>query len=314
MAAVGKEGVTGRRPDFFVIGAGNAGTTSLYHYLNQHPEVFMSPVKEPKFFALGGVLPDYQGPGDAWVFTQTPANRAVVDLEEYEALFGGAGDEKAVGEASPAYLCAPLAPGAIKHHVPDARLIAVLRDPAERAYSAYMHQVRDGRETLPFARALDAEEERVRANWAPGWRYTREGFYRKGLSRYLELFGRERLGVYLYEDLEDDPPGLMRDVFGFLGVDSSFVPDAARRHNPSGVPKSRLVTSFLKRPNRVRDALKPLLPTRMRRGLSERLGRLNLGSAPGMRPRERERLVRLYREEVLWLQDLLGRDLSAWLR
>ena len=306
--------MSGRMPDFLVIGAGNAGTTSLYHYLDGHPDVFMSPVKEPKFFALGGAVPDYRGPGDRWVFTQTDANRAVTDLDDYVSLFEDAGDAKAVGEASPAYLCAPLAPDAVKRHIPEARLVAVLRDPSERAYSAYMHQVRDGRETLSFPAALDAEEERVRANWAPGWRYTNEGFYRKGLTRYLELFGRERLRLYLYEDLSADPRALMRDVFGFLGVDDTFVPNTDQRHNLSGVPKSRLVTSFLKRPNRAREAIKPLLPKRVRRGLSERLQRANLRSAPGMRPEERERLVALYRDEVLWLQDLLGRDLSAWLR
>ena len=301
-------------PNFLVIGARKAGTTSLYHYLKQHPEVFMSPVKEPKFFALEGKLPDYRGPGDRWVMTQTSANRAVTDLDEYEALFDGASGEKAVGEASPAYLCNPVVPERIKAYVPEAKLIAVLRDPAERAYSAYMHQVRDGRETLPFAEALDAEEERTRANWAPGWRYTREGFYSENLARYYELFGRDRVKVGLYEDLVEDPAGLMRSFFRFLGVDDSYEPDTARRHNPSGVPKSRFVVSLLKRPNPLKSVLKPLLPGGLRGRISEGLQRRNLSEAPPLEPEARGRLVELYREDILRLQDLIGRDLSAWLR
>jgi hypothetical protein len=301
-------------PSFLVIGAGNAGTTSLYHYLGQHPEVFMSPVKEPKFFALEGGLPDYQGPGDRWVMTQTSANRAVTELEEYRALFRGVQGEKAVGEASPAYLCNPDAPERIRRHVPEAKLIAILRDPAERAYSAYMHQVSSGRETLPFAEALDAEDSRTRANWAPGWQYTREGFYYGNLARYFELFGRDRVEIGLYEDLVRDPVGLMRGFFRFLGVDASFEPDTSRRHNPSGVPKNRLLISLLKRPNLLKTAVKPLLPKGLRGRISEGLQRRNLSKAPPVEPEVRQRLVELYREDVTRLENLIGRDLSAWLR
>lgn len=297
-------------PNFLVIGARKAGTTSLYHYLDQHPKVYMSPVKEPNFFAIEGKKADYRGPDAA-----TRVNRwSVADPEEYEALFSGAGQSKAVGEASPAYLCNPEAPERIKRHVPDARLIAVLRDPAERAYSAYMHQVRDGRETLGFAEALDAEEWRTRANWAPGWRYTREGFYHEGLSRYFELFGGERIRVYLYEELRADPLGLVRDAYRFLGVEDSFEPDTSRRHNPSGVPKSRLLVSVLKRPNPLKSALRPLLPEGLRGRLSEGLQRRNLSEAPPLEAGVRGRLVETYREDVLALEGLIGRDLSAWLR
>jgi hypothetical protein len=300
-------------PNFLVIGAGNAGTTSLYHYLDQHPEVFMSPVKEPKFFALEGGLPDYQGPGDRWVMTQTSTNRAVTDLEEYRALFRGVRGEKAVGEASPAYLCNPDAPKSIKRHVPEAKLIAVLRDPAERAYSAYMHQVRDGRETLPFAEALDAEERRTAANWAPAWRYKAEGLYCGNLARYFELFGRERVRVYLYEDLGADPRGVMRDAYRFLGVDASFEPDTSQRHNMSGVSKNGFLVSLVRKRHPVKTAIKPLVPATVRRRLVSGLQKRVL-SRPPFPPEVRRELVEAYREDVLRLEDLLGRDLSAWLR
>ncbi len=301
-------------PNFLLIGAGKAGTTSLYHYLGQHPEVYMSPVKEPKFFAVEGGVPDYRGPGDREVWERSAATRAVADLEGYRALFGGVRDEKAVGEASPVYLCNPEAPGRIRRCMPGARLIAVLRDPAERAYSAYLHQLRDGRETLGLAEALAAEEERTKANWAPGWQYAREGFYYRNLVRYYELFGGERIRVYLYEDLRADPSRLVRDVFGFLGVDESFVPDISLRHNVSGVPRSRFLMALLKRPNPIKDALKPLLPEGARKRASASLQNRLVSGAPPLDPAIRRELVELYREDVLALQGLIGRDLSGWLR
>jgi hypothetical protein len=296
-------------PNFLVIGARKAGTTSLYHYLDQHPEVFMSPVKEPNFFAIEGEKAGYRGP-DA----DTRINRwSVADPKEYQALFSGADGARAVGEASPAYLCNPDAPKRIKRHVPEAKLIAVLRDPAERAYSAYMHQVRDGRETLPFAEALDAEERRTAANWAPAWRYKAEGFYLVGLSRYYELFGRERVRVYLYEDLGADPRGVMRDAYRFLGVDASFEPDTSQRHNMSGVSNNGFLVSLVRKRHPVKTAIKPLVPATVRRRLVSGLQKRVL-SRPPFPPEVRRELVEAYREDVLRLEDLIGRDLSAWLR
>ena len=299
-------------PNFLVIGAGKAGTTSLYHYLDQHPDIFMSPIKEPKFFALEGGVPDYRGPGDREVWS-SGTSRAIPDPKEYEALFDGVSGEKAIGEASPVYLCNAGAPGRIKRHVPEARLVAVLRDPAERAYSAYLHMLRDGRERLGFAEALAEEERRTRAGWAPGWQYTREGFYHRNLQRYFELFNRGQIRTYLYEELRADPLGLMRDAFRFLGVDEAFAPDISTRHNVSGIPKSTLLISLIKRRNPLKTVLKPLLPKGLRTRLSVGIQNRNLNPAPPLPPEVREGLIELYREDVSKLQDLIGRDLSKWL-
>ncbi len=298
-------------PNFLVIGAAKAGTTSLYHYLGQHPEVFMSPVKEPHFFALGGTGANFRSPG-----AEAGINRkSFADPEGYEGLFAGARGEKAIGEASTSYLYSPEAPERIKRRVPEARLIAVLRDPAERAYSTFLALRLGGREPLrDFSRALEAEEGRIRDGWEHLWHYKNLGFYHVQLSRYGKALEEGRLRVYLYEDLGADPRGVMRDAYRFLGVDASFEPDTSRRHNPSGVPKSRLLMSVLKRPNPLRDAIKPLLPKGLRGRVSEGLQTHNLTKAPPLEPELRRRLVELYREDVLALQDLIGRDLSAWLR
>jgi hypothetical protein len=300
-------------PNFLIIGAGKSGTTSLYHYLNQHPEIFMSPVKEPKFFALEGLGIYFQGPGDKEVMTQTSGNRAVLEIDEYESLFDGARGAKALGEASPIYLHSPQAPARIRHYIPDAKLVVVLRNPIERAYSAYLHQVRDGREWLGFREALLAEEGRIQRDWAPGWRYQRVGFYHEHLSRYYKLFGAEQIRVHLYEDLNKSPVSVSQDIFRFLRVDDSFVPDISLRHNVSGIPKSKALVALIKRPNPLKSAAKAVLPEKLRMRLSMNLQNRNLSSAPPMPEEARMELIEAYREDVLRLQDLIGRDLSGWL-
>ena len=120
-------------PNFLIIGAMRAGTTSLYHYLKQHPQVYMSPVKEPRFFALEGEKPDPGRPTDERLM-----NHSITDIEAYRALFQAVSKETAIGEASPLYLYSPKAPERIRHYIPDAKLIAVLRDPVERAYSHFL--------------------------------------------------------------------------------------------------------------------------------------------------------------------------------
>jgi hypothetical protein len=296
-------------PNFLVIGASKSGTTSLYYYLQQHPDVYMSPVKEPRFFALEGRKLDFRGPG-----AQERINRwAVTDIEEYRALFEGVEGEKAIGEASPTYLHSPQAPGRIKHYVPEARLIALLRNPVQRAYSAYVQHVRDGREPLSFSEALREEEGRLRDNWSPGWGYKRIGFYHRHLKRYYEMFGEERIKVYLYEELSEDPVGVSRDIFRFLGVDDAFEPDTSLRHNPSGIPRSRALLGLVKRPNAVKSALKPLLPGGVRKRISVNVQNWMLEKAPPLPEEARGELAEAYREDILGLQDLIGRDLSGWL-
>ncbi len=297
-------------PNFLVIGAAKSGTTSLYHYLAQHPDVFMSPVKEPNFFALEGEKSAFRAPG-----ADQRINRwSITNVEAYRRLFEGVAKEKAIGEASPLYLYSPRAPGRIRHHVPGAKLIAVLRDPAERAYSSFLHLVRLGRETIPdFAQALDAEDERVRDNWEWIWHYKRMGFYHEQLSRYYETFGRDQVRVYLYEDLNGDPVGVVRDAYGFLGVDDSFAPDVSHQYMKSGVPKSRTLYKVLREPHPIKSVLKHLFPKDLRRRTLLRLQNRVLVRPPFPAEARRE-LKEAYREDVLKLQGLIGRDLSGWLR
>jgi Sulfotransferase family len=291
-------------PNFLILGAQKAGTTSLFNYLGQHPEVYPSPIKETHFFDHGGVRQTYAGP------VRMPGPK-IKSLDEYEGLFDGVRDEKAVGEATPTYLYLPGVAERIRHHVPEARLIAILRDPAERAYSGYQHAVRSGREPLrSFAAALAEEDRRVREGWHPIYHYRSRGFYHAQLSRYFALFGHEQVSVYLYDDLSSDPFGMLRGIFRFLGVSDSFTPDTSTRLNVSGVPTNRAVAGLWKRLGGLPPAVKRVVPFETRQRTKGRI----FVKAPPLEPAVRRELVEAYREDVLRLEDLIGRDLSAWLR
>lgn len=295
-------------PNFFIIGAAKAGTTALYEYLKQHPQIFMSPVKEPKFFAFRDETLDFAGPGDM------DAQRTVVTNQgAYENLFRAAGGARAIGEASVIYLSSAKACAGIRDAVPDARLIAVLRDPVERAFSNYLMNVRDGRETLDFADALAMEEQRIREHWEFIWHYTRAGFYFQQLRRYYDTFPSAQLHIILHEDLEQAPLRVTQETFAFLDVDPSFQPDVWVKHNVStAVPKWRY--RIPRRTLRSRPArwLKPHLPARAQQKIEQVLQQRDK-PRPARQPEVRRQLRALFREDILALQDLIRRDLSAWL-
>jgi len=294
-------------PNFFIIGANKAGTTSLHRYVAQHPDVYMSPVKEPMFFAPEP--PEVRRDDPAWRAT----NRAQVieNLEEYRALFAGADGERVRGESSTAYLSKPQTPPLIKAAVPDAKLVAVLRNPSERAFSAYAMHRQWGVEPLSFADAVSAELDsgvdvgRKRI-------YVKLGYYGRFLSRYLEHFDRGQIQIHLYEDLIADPIDLVHEVLTFLDVDPAFTPDLATRYNVTQYePRSRAVDRFA-RARAVKTIAYRFLPERGLARARELLRRRN-SVVPEFPDDVRRRLVDLYREDILLTQEIVGRDLSSWL-
>jgi hypothetical protein len=307
--------MTPRLPTFLIIGAGKAGTTACYHSLKAHPEIYMSPIKEPRFFAFDGRPPSYRGRVNGAFPT-----RGIVDLESYQRLFDRATTERALGEASPQYLSTPGTAERIRRHIPDVALIAILRDPAERAYSQFLHMVRDGHEReLDFVAALDAESDRIRDGWAPAFLYTTRHFYYRNLVSYFAAFDRSQIRVYLYEDFRRDAASVLRDIHAFIGVTPDFVPDLHVRHNVSGIPKSRLLFKAY-------DGLARAARAAERRGfirgrvLNQRIFTSASTSfqrwilqRPPMPIEARTRLRALYREDTLALQRPIHRDLSHWL-
>lgn len=294
-------------PTFLIIGAAKAGTSSLYHYLQQHPEIFMSPLKEPRFFTFEDRAPRFSGPLTLMNST------SVTDLAAYRALFDGVRGEKAIGEASAIYLYYyETTPERIQRHVPDAKLIVMLRNPVERAYSSFVYLVAEGYETLDFERALEEEERRILDHWAPMFHYVRRGRYLAQVRRYLEVFGANQVGIFLYEDFARDPGDVVRDIFRFLGVQHTYTPDLSVRYNVSGIPRYRLLHAALRHLRRAKPFFPPAVSEPVSR-IASTLRRRTLVAPPPMSTETRKRLRELYMPDVLGLQDLIGRDLSRWL-
>lgn len=302
----------GVRPNFLIIGAAKSGTTSLWHCLVQHPQVYMSPRKHTRFFAFDVEEPAFLGPPPR----SKSVPYAVANPDDYHRLFAGVSDEIAVGEASHSYLYGPGAAARIRAYSPEMKLVAILRDPAERAFSHHRQMIRDGREPArDFLRALELEEARVRDGWWPDFHYARTGLYHAQLERYFHLFGRDRIRIYLYEDFAADPNAVVRDLFGFLGVDDAFVPEMAVRYNASGLPKNVLLHGSLKKLRRVRPVARRVLPEGVYRLLlraGSGLHNRNL-TKPALSQKERRVARGYFAEDVSRLERLIGRDLSGWL-
>lgn len=296
-------------PNFLLIGAAKAGTSALYSYLWQHPEIYMSGNKEPNFFMLAGQPAQFAGPGDDVVNV-----RSVHRQDEYEALFADVTTEKMIGEASPPYLRSEIAAERIAQLVPDAKLIAMLRNPIARTFSCFQHARRDGRE--PRASLLEAiaeESDRVANNWENLWFYTTGSLYAKQLQHYYDRFPAEQIGVYIYEHFVADPQTVMDDIFRFLGV-APFAPDMSVRYNVSGTPRSRWLQSFLVRPHGAKELLKPFVPSYVRQRLMAKAININVDTTKqALTAEERRYLNELFHEDILKLQEMLEVDLSMWL-
>ena len=300
-----------RLPNTLIVGAAKSGTTSLYDYLQQHPDVFMSPVKEPRYFAYAENPPAMAGPGDE---ASNRESGAVYTMDAYRALFEGAADEAVVGEASPVYLYDADAPRLIAEHCPDATLIVVLRNPVERAYSHFLHLVRSGREPLrDFEAALDAEPRRIEKGWEWSWHYRRMGGYAAQLARYRERFADEQIQVYFFEDLKADTVAFAQRVYRALGIDDTFTPSVGAPRRSTGYPRWQWFQNFLHTPSHpLRRAARRVLPEWVRDRVLTSAKNANL-KKPLMSRAARRRLVDAYREDVHRLEALLDRDLSHWL-
>ena len=231
-----------RFPDFLIIGAHKCGTSALYRFLREHPEIYMSRVKEPRYFALEGNPPTYDPPSDGY---------GIADLREYLALFEEANPEQIVGEASPIYTSwhhPERTAQNIALRIPSVKLIVILRQPAIRAWSEYNYMRQIGKEpSWTFAKALAVEDRPERADWFPDMFYFRTGLYGTILSHYFRIFSREQLHVILYDDFERDPAATLKAAFNFLGVSEKFLPDTRIRYNTTWRVRSLRLERFTKR-------------------------------------------------------------------
>ncbi len=298
-------------PNFLIVGAAKSGTTSLYHYLKQHPEIYMSPVKEPKFITSQFLKFPFKGVKDDEVMKSM-----VKDFKEYCNLFAMSNNEKAIGEASAdnLYYYEKAIPY-IKKFIGEPKIIIILRNPIERAFPAYLHLVRDNRELLTFEKALEVEGIREKNNWEFIWFYKKVGFFAEQVRAYLESFSHVK--ICFFEDLVKNPLNLVQDLYKFLEVNHMFVPDINKRYNVSLIPKSQILHKFLTQQSIIKENLKNLLKifiSDKQIGILVENAKTKNLYKPEMKQKTRKHLIDIYREDILKLQDLIKRDLSHWLK
>jgi hypothetical protein len=298
-------------PNFFLIGAGRCGSTSMHAYCRLHPQIGMSRVKEPNYFIFRDERPPLGGAGVA------RARRAAVrSARKYERLFAGVAGRPVIGESSISYLRFPRVCRAIREEAPGARLVILLRQPVDRAYSSFMGARRTGLE--PCNRFEDAwadHERREAENW---WHCMHKGksLYYSQVRSYLEAFPREQVHIVLSEEFKKDPPQTMARVFSFLGVDPEPARQCLQLHNEGGEIDNWLLRRFWYGTAGLRSVLLPAVPLVFRGRLFPFVAsrrRARAGNPP-LAPQVRERFTRELRDEILRLQALIDRDLTPWLR
>jgi len=296
------------RPDFFIVGAPKTGTTSLHHYLRQHPGVFMPAVKELNYFGSDRQL----------------RNTPRLTLDEYLSVFTSAPAGARIGEASVSYLRSNVAAREIAEFAPGARAIAMLRDPVEVMHALHTELVFLGSEDLAdFGTAMEAEADRREGRRIPpAANNPRAVLYREAvdfgeqLQRYFDALGRERVHVIIFDDFKADTATAVRDTFRFLEVDDAFQP-TLEIVNAAKVARLRMVQRMLSSPpGWLRRGVRGVLPRPTRKRIYRGVSRLNARAQARepMAPELRSQLVAELLPGIERLEVMLGRDLSAWKR
>ncbi len=289
-----------RLPDFFIVGAPKAGTTSLYRYLAGCPGVYMSPIKEPCYFAPEMRLNFFDAKYQARAAERGAG--IVSEWEDYLNLFRNAGAASAAGEASVCYLWSRAAPERIASAVPHARIIMILRDPVERAFSQYLHGLTTGLIRGSFAQQIETGLRGAERGIGPAYPFLEYGLYRDPVHRYLSCFPPENIRIYDYAEYNKQPERVLADIFRLLGIEAA--PQRPARILEPHIPRSRSLVRASRHfqsalPASLRQAAKKLI-YKSRRSLR-------------MPAEQRDFLRHYYREDVAGLSDLLQRDFSHWL-
>jgi hypothetical protein len=297
-------------PGFFIAGVPKAGTTALHAALARHPALFMSSDKEPKIFLTDGPPPLQGGPGDAKTYREHVWRRA-----DYEALFEPAVAGQLRGESTPFYLYSQDAQRRIRDQIPGARLIVVLRDPAERAHSNWTHLWSAGLDPVgDFVQACAEEPRRIAAGWADFWHYTTLGRYGEQLERLYRQFPREQVLVFRYRALIENPAAALDRVCAFLGVPQGVLSEMPRE-NVTAHPDPTLRHRAVARTLRAGHSLTAALPGQAGTSLIDQLERILQQDAAPRRPltwQQRQAVLPYFEDDIRRLESVTGEDFSDW--
>lgn len=311
-----------RLPTFLVVGAVKAGTTSLHEYLQQHPEVYMSPVKETNHFCdadmdFAHFNVDYRQDIDHNLdkYLAGPMDKKihiahVRTWQQYQLLFKNVKDEKAVGEVSNAYLFCPSTVTAIKQKLPAVKIIMVLRNPVDRLYSQYLMNLKLGKITeRDLLREIEQDQAKIHKGWGVSHLYLEVGKYYEQVKRYYDAFPKEQIKVLLFDDFKKDATATMQEIFDFIGVDSSFAIDTSRRYNEAGMPRFGKLNYWLTQIG-VYGLVKKIFPDELKNRIKALI--YTKKDIPTIQPDERRHLEDLFREDIQQLAQLIGRNLDHW--
>jgi hypothetical protein len=299
-------------PDFLIAGVPKAGTTALHAALAPHPDLYLSKVKEPKFFLSAGPPPATGGPGDVQTYQEHVWRRT-----DYEALFDPAPPGTRLGEATPFYLYDLDAHDRIRLLIPDARLVVLLRDPVDRAHSNWTHLWNAGLEPeADFLTACRAEEQRRADGWADFWHYIGLGRYGRQVRHLFEVFPREQVLLLRYRELKDAPAATLDRVCEFLGVRTGLLhgipKENVNRHVVEDTAVNRALRALLRAGGRVGHRFPVPLRLAARGPLLTVLHRRR-GNRPVTTPAERAALLPMFADDIALLQDVTGERYDDWL-
>ncbi len=308
-------------PTFLVVGAVKAGTTSLHEYLMQHPDIYMSPVKETNFFSDADMDFDH--------FNVDYRQDVSHDLEKffsgsmsgkihiahirswdhYKELFRNVTSEKAIGEVSNSYLYCPLTASAIRERLPDAQIVMVLRNPVDRLFSQYVMNLKLGKIIeRDLLKEIANDRQKEHKGWGVSHLYVEVGMYAEQVKRYMEIFPSEQIKVILFDDFKKDSKGVMTDLFKFLGVEETEI-DTEKRYNEAGMPRFGKLNYWMTQLG-IYGIVKRLFPDELKQRLKAVI--YTRKGVPRITKEERKYLEDLYREDIEKLSKLIDRDLSHW--
>lgn len=292
-------------PNFVLAGITRGGTTSLYYYLKQHPEIGFPDMKEPKYFSSLGLDLPQKGPGDINVY-----KKMILSFEDYQKLYKNIDGYKVVGDASSPYLYHyDVTAKAIKEKLGDVPILVMLRNPIERAYSAYSNHVRDGRENETFEKALELENSRVNSNWDMMWAYKDVGRYAKPIEVYLATFSKVK--VLIFDEFIQDPQKYLKEIFIFLGVDPNVEIDTSQKYSHSGKPKNWFFSLLSNKKYTFMGDLRKIVMSLVPRKYLEKIAS-KMFDKSDIDPKIREQLQKFYKKDVEHLEQLINKDLSYW--
>jgi hypothetical protein len=301
-----------QNPDFIIIGAAKAGTTAIWNWLNSHPQVFMPSVKEPSFFSFKNrdVIPR-NGP-----FDPSYSKLITTNYSDYCDLFQP--DEGQIcGEASPIYLQTSDAAQCIYQHNPSIKLIAILRDPAKRAFSQFSHNLREGYETThSFLKALELENKRREKGWLKFFDYLEGGRYGKQLETFYEFFDRDQILVLEFENLKSDPETEFGKICEFLNIKKTCDISLTKKFNVASslkeVPRFQALKRMSNQPNFLKTFIKKLLPKAIRIFVKIKIEQMNLKNTKQITFDEKKLIHEELSDDLALLRKITGMNSITW--